>query len=113
MSRARKGFEREKPALARRASWRLRRGGTFFGDGIPFAASVALALPAAVSRAAILADEARFATGHGSDIPCYLACLRDTVQCAAKPFRTHSRHVAIWLRINRLCQPDGNAVRDR
>ena len=35
------------------------------GDRVPFAAGVALALPAAVDGAAVLADEARIASGHG------------------------------------------------
>ena len=46
--------------------------GAFLGDGVPFAAGVALALPAAIGRAAILADEALLATGHARRVtrPC-------------------------------------------
>jgi hypothetical protein len=59
-----KRFERKAPPLARRAAG---EGGTLaslLADGIPFAARLAFALPAAVGGAAILADEGLVATGH-------------------------------------------------
>ena len=59
-------LEREPAALARCASRHLwaRGGGAFLGDGVPFTAGVALALPAAIDGAAVLANEAGIATGH-------------------------------------------------
>src|SRR5262249_30709981 len=64
--RAGERLEREQAALARRTPGHLRpRGrGAFLGDGVPFATGVALALPAAINGAAVLADEAGVATGH-------------------------------------------------
>src|SRR5436190_19353942 len=51
-------LECERPALARRAAGllRARGGGVLLGDRIPLAAGVALALPAAIGGAAVLAD---------------------------------------------------------
>src|SRR5580700_9321124 len=63
-------MERERPALARRLSGAggLRHGaGTLLGNGIPLAAGVALALPAAGDGAAVLADEGERAAGHRCD----------------------------------------------
>ncbi len=64
--RACEWLEREQAALARCAAGHLRtRGGrVLLGDGVPFTAGIALALPAAIGRAAVLADEAQFASGH-------------------------------------------------
>ena len=59
-------LEREAPALARRTAGRGRALGAFLGDRVPLAAGVALALPAAGLGAAVLADEAIGATGHGA-----------------------------------------------
>ena len=69
MGRARERLERECAPLAWRAAGHLRAraGRVFLGDGVPFTAGVALALPATIDRAAVLADETRFATGHRSD----------------------------------------------
>src|SRR5262249_14566505 len=64
VARSRERLERKEPPLARRACGDLQRSGTLFGEGIPLAAGVAFALPAAVGRPAVLADEGRFATGH-------------------------------------------------
>ncbi len=50
-------------ARGRASAGALRRRS--LGDGVPFAAGVALALPAAIGGAAVLADEALVATGHG------------------------------------------------
>src|SRR5881397_283024 len=57
---ARERLERERTALARRAAGllRARGGGVLLGDRIPLAAGVALALPAAIGGAAVLADKA-------------------------------------------------------
>src|SRR5262249_56053391 len=61
------GVKGERGAVARRSARHLRTGGgrAFLRNGVPFAASVASALPTAVGGAAVLADEAGFATGHG------------------------------------------------
>jgi len=66
MGLARERLERELAALARRAPGLRgpRRSGGFFRDGVPLAAGVALALPAAIDGAAVLADEGELATGH-------------------------------------------------
>jgi hypothetical protein len=60
-------LERELAPLARRApGLRGSRGrGCFLGDGVPFAAGVALALPTAINGSAVLTDEGELATGHG------------------------------------------------
>src|SRR5262249_30357397 len=52
-------LEREWAPLARRLAWELRArgGGILLGDRIPLAAGVALALPAAVGGAAVLAHK--------------------------------------------------------
>src|SRR4029453_4729289 len=95
VSRAPERFERKEPPLAWGASGQL-YGGTLLGDRIPFAAGVALALPAAIGRPAVLADEVRFATGHDAAllhglvrIPCALkavpvACLGRAAMLAQK-----------------------------
>src|SRR5262249_9601531 len=83
-SRAGERLERKQPSLARRAAGQLCTRGILLGDGVPFAAGVAFALPAAVGRAAVLADEGRFATGHGSDM-AHLVRVRDVR--SAKPKR--------------------------
>ena len=58
-------LEREHAALARRAAGTGAVGrGAFLGDRVPLAAGVALALPAAVDRAAVLADEGGGVLGH-------------------------------------------------
>src|SRR5207248_7276919 len=63
---SRQRFERERPALARASRCRrLRRAGTLFGDRVPLAARLALSLPAARNRAAVLADEGKSTAGHG------------------------------------------------
>ena len=60
------GFERERPALARASGCRrFRRAGTLFGDRVPLAAGLALSLPAARHRAAVLTDEGQGTAGHG------------------------------------------------
>src|SRR5262249_60471625 len=64
-SRAGERLERKQAPLARRAAGQLRTRGTLLGDGVPLAAGVALALPAAVGGAAVLAYEGHFAAGHG------------------------------------------------
>src|SRR5262249_9202387 len=65
-------LRRKETALAwHPALW---RSGILFGNRVPLAAGVALALPAAVGGAAVLADEARFATGHDCAITCCTAC---------------------------------------
>ena len=63
---SRQRLKREQPALAWRAARHLRTRGrsAFFCDRVPFTAGVALALPAAVGRAAVLADETLLAAGH-------------------------------------------------
>ena len=60
-------FECELAALARRPAGRRwpRRCGVLLRDRVPLVAGVALALPAAIDRAAILADEAGIASRHG------------------------------------------------
>src|SRR5581483_2886475 len=59
-------LEREEAALARLAAG---AGGAlaaaFLGERIPLAAALAFALPAAIGGAAVLADEAEVAPGHG------------------------------------------------
>src|SRR5262249_59059248 len=60
-SRAGERLERKQAPLARRAAWQLRTHGTLLGDGVPLAAGVAFALPAAVGAAAVLADAGPFA----------------------------------------------------
>src|SRR4029077_11396843 len=63
-SRAGKGLSRECTPLAGLATEHLRLCGRFLGNGVPFAARIALALPASVNRAAVLADETGLSTGH-------------------------------------------------
>src|SRR5439155_18385060 len=60
-------LECEQAAFARRPARHLRPrgGGIFLGNGVPLAASVALALPAAINGTAVLTDEACVTTGHG------------------------------------------------
>ena len=59
------GSSAKAPALARRPAGAGGDAlGAFLGDRVPLAAGVALALPAAVVGAAVLADEAIVATGH-------------------------------------------------
>src|SRR6516225_3920835 len=66
--RAGKRLERKRPPLARRTAGPLWARGTLLGNGVPFATGLAFALPAAVSRAAVLADEVCVATSHGPHI---------------------------------------------
>src|SRR5262249_55989405 len=66
--RAGERLERKQPPLARRTAGHLWARGTLFGNGVPFATGLAFALPAAVGRAAVLADEVCVATSHGPDI---------------------------------------------
>ena len=47
---------------------RRARGGALLGDRVPFAAGVALALPAAIGGAAVLADEGLSLTGHAHHV---------------------------------------------
>src|SRR3954453_19972539 len=66
MGFAGKRLKRKQPALAWGASRHCRARGRcqFLGDGVPIAAGVALALPATIGGAAVLAHVARFASGH-------------------------------------------------
>src|SRR6516225_4401289 len=72
--RAGKRLERKRPPLARRTAGPLWARGTLLGNGVPFATGLAFALPAAVSRAAVLADEVCVATSHGPHIAHFSAC---------------------------------------
>ena len=61
-------FQREQPALAfgaDRDRHRGRAGGVFLDQRIPLAAGLALALPAVIRRAAVLADKGERGFGHG------------------------------------------------
>src|SRR5262249_25534811 len=66
--RAGERLERKQPPLARCTAGHLWARGTLLGNGVPFATGLAFALPAAVGRAAVLADEVCVATSHGPDI---------------------------------------------
>jgi len=62
------GFQREQPALSSGADRDRHRGGAggiFLGQRIPLSAGLALALPAVIGRAAVLADEGERVLGHG------------------------------------------------
>src|SRR5262249_10503434 len=64
---ARGAFYREHAALAGAAAGhRPLQPGTLFRNRVPFAAALALALPAAMDGPAVLADEALLAARHGS-----------------------------------------------
>src|SRR5262245_48466263 len=64
-------LKRKQPPLAWHTA--LCRSGTLFGNRVPLAAGVALALPAAVGGAAVLTEEARLATGHDRATNCCTA----------------------------------------
>src|SRR5207302_4827289 len=67
MALAGERFERELSTLAFRADrdrHRGRAGGVLLGERIPFAAGVALALPAVIGSAAVLADKGERGFGH-------------------------------------------------
>src|SRR4051812_9273488 len=98
MGRARERLERKCAPLARRAAGHLRprAGRVFLGDGVPFTAGVTLALPATIDRAAVLADETRFATGHRSDHHSFTAGVPAAARCEA--------HADGGLRLRRLDQ---------
>jgi hypothetical protein len=68
-----------------------------------------LALPAAVVRAAVLADETRFATGHCSDYRSFLA--RVLRLRMARRMQTKSALRRPGLRLTRLYRRDDSAVR--
>src|SRR5713101_2093577 len=59
-------FQREQPALASGADRGRHRGraGVLFDQRVPLVAGFALALPAAIRRAAVLADEGKRGLGH-------------------------------------------------
>src|SRR5439155_9899180 len=82
----RQRLEREHAAFAWRPAGQggARGGCAFLGDGVPLAARIALALPATVGGAAVLADEAQFATGH-DPIPAVAAPIdaRDSRRCGS------------------------------
>ena len=62
---ARERLERKHAAFPRRAAGdRPVGGGAFLGDRVPLAAGVALALPAPIGGAAVLADEGEDVLGH-------------------------------------------------
>ena len=68
MALAGQGFQREQPALALAADrdrHRGRAGRVFLGQRVPLAAGFALALPAVIGRAAVLADKGEGGFGHG------------------------------------------------
>src|SRR5262249_43956837 len=87
-------FQLEQTALARRASGHLGALGSFLHDGVPFAARFALALPTGVGGAAVLADKAGIAAGHG----------RSPVNSSAVQKKPH--------RVTRLYKCGGSAVPD-
>src|SRR5207248_9566751 len=61
-------FQREQPALALAANRNRHRRGAgyvFLDQRIPLAAGLALALPAVIRRAAVLADKGKRGFGHG------------------------------------------------
>src|SRR5262249_22627589 len=63
-------LEREGAAFARRTAWnRPVRGAAFLRDGVPLAAGFALAGPAIVGRATVLADEGARVFGHRIEFP--------------------------------------------
>ena len=64
--RSGKCLKRKEATLARLAAGgvRARAGRAFFRDGIPFAAGIAFALPAAVDGATALANEGCVTTAH-------------------------------------------------
>src|SRR5262249_26271717 len=66
--RAGERLERKQPPPARRTAGHLWARAILLGNGVPFATGLAFALPAAVGRTAVLADEVCFATSHGADI---------------------------------------------
>src|SRR5258706_494590 len=82
-SQAELGARQPEPLRARHTA--LWGTGALLGNRIPLAAGVALALPAAVGGAAVLADEARFATGHDCATTCCTALRGDAVQHTADP----------------------------
>src|SRR5262249_50553217 len=110
-SRTGERLERKQPSLARRAAGQLCTRGILLGDGVPFAAGVAFALPAAVGRAAVLADEGRFATGHGSDM-AHLVRVRDVRSAKPKARNGMAQRPRRWPRITRPCKPGGSVARD-
>src|SRR5207237_1917236 len=68
MALAGESFERELSTLALAADrdrHRGRAGRVLLGERIPFAAGIALALPAIIRRAAVLADKGKGGFGHG------------------------------------------------
>ena len=78
-----KRMEHERPPLAIRlaGAGRHRRFARLLRDGVPRAAGIALALPAAKHGAAVLADEAGGVAGHGCGTNRFaifsnVACLR-------------------------------------
>ena len=64
-------LQREQPALAPGADRDRHRGraGVFLGQRVPLAAGFALALPAVIRRAAVLADEGEGGFGHQDESP--------------------------------------------
>src|SRR5207302_8203664 len=64
-------LEREYATLARRTTGdRAIRRSAFLSNAVPFAAAVALALPAAINGTAVLADEGGNLFGHGPRRVC-------------------------------------------
>src|ERR1700686_2814470 len=90
------GLERELAAFARRPPrhGRPRQRGALFGDGVPITAGVALALPAPLGGAAILADEGELAARHGGIVseslrPALIGCAREKSPCPVRRSTVH------------------------
>jgi hypothetical protein len=77
MALAGQAFQLEHPALAAGADrdrHRGRAGRVFFRQRIPLAARLALALPAIIRRAAVLADKGEGGFGHGASPVMGMRC---------------------------------------